>query len=83
MRALWLLVAARYPLAEADVVPGTGGRAPHCPEGRDKRDPPRSRWRQAWAQPTTNVGTLPPPALTLMTELREARVTAPTGCPAT
>jgi hypothetical protein len=27
--------------------------------------------------PTTNVGTLPPPALTLMTELREARVTAP------
>lgn len=32
--------------------------------------------------PTTNVGTLPPPALTLMTELREARVTAPTSAPA-
>ena len=34
---------------------------------RDARAPPH---------PTTKVGTLPPPALTLMTELREARVTA-------
>lgn len=34
-------------------------------------------------QPTTKVGTLPPPALTLMTELREARVTAPVSAPRT
>lgn len=37
----------------------------------------------AHSYPTTNVGTLPPPALTLMTELREARVTAPASSPAT
>src|SRR6185503_18438533 len=43
----------------------------------------RHRQREARAplHPTTNVGTLPPPALTLMTELREARVTAPTSAP--
>ena len=35
--------------------------------------------RRARGQPTTKVGTLPPPALTLMTALREARVTAPTS----
>jgi hypothetical protein len=32
---------------------------------------------------TTNVGMLPPPALTLMTESSDARVTAPTSAPAT
>ena len=34
-------------------------------------------------QEQTNVGTLPPPALTLMTELCEARATAPTSAPRT
>lgn len=35
------------------------------------------------AHPTTKLGTLPPPALTLMTDCRDARATAPASPPAT
>jgi hypothetical protein len=48
--------------------------------GKDARADPGGHEK---AQPSTNVGRLPPPALTLMTELREARVTAPTSAPFT
>ena len=53
------------------------------PDDDEYPSPSASYRRKTSDQATTKVGTLPPPALTLMTELREARVTAPTSAPAT
>jgi hypothetical protein len=57
-----------------------------CSEGKPLWPPwkPARRANPATDRyPTMNVGMLPPPALTLMTELREQRVTAPDSSPAT
>ena len=72
--ATWTRAPGRGALPAGRGARGLRARRPT----RHPQDPRRLLTR---AQPTTKVGTLPPPALTLMTELREARVTAPTASP--
>src|SRR5262249_7983686 len=69
LRRSWIVVDASA-LLEVLLRTGTGERIEERLLGR-------------MTYPTTNVGMLPPPALTLMTELREQRVTAPDSSPAT
>ena len=67
----WSTPAIPWPMASG---PSRRRRGPASSRSSSRRPSQSSR---------TNVGRLPPPALTLMTALREARVTAPTSAPRT
>ena len=60
-----------------------GNRRPAARQRGAGDDDHHGQAARAGPHPTTKVGTLPPPALTLMTALREPRVTAPTSRPPT